>query len=119
MQDRLDAIHLKLGELEGRQKEQANVLKEISKSLAILASNTTKVEELDKARIQHDKRIVLLENTCSARGVTIGKLETHADSDIPIEHYVGAVALKILLVIGGLAGGWIISRLPKIMELLK
>ena len=75
MQDRIDAIHLKLGELEGRQKEQANVLKEISKSLAILASNTTKVEELDKARIQHDKRIVLLENTCSARGVTLDKLE--------------------------------------------
>ena len=62
---------------------------------------------------------MLLENTCSARGVTLDKLETHADSDIPIENYAGAVALKILMVIGGLAGGWIISRLPKIMELLK
>ena len=51
--------------------------------------------------------------------MTLDKLETHADSDVPIEHYAGTVALKILLVIGGLAGGWIISRLPKIMELLK
>ena len=117
--DGLEELHRELGEIKGAQKEHGKTLQAINKSLEMHVANSVKIEALEKARVQHDKRIGDLENTCSTRKPMIDRFESHVEADVPIEHYAGALAIKILLVIGGLAGGWIISRLPKIMELLK
>lgn len=119
-------VHAELGRIDKRvERLDAKIddiredISGIGEMLKAMGKNEARLDEVSRLVISHDKRITAIEKECSARGVRLGDVEDHVEKDVPIDAYTGKMAKKILWIMAGAAGAWLIERLPKIIELLK
>lgn len=112
----MDLSH-QLGVLTGRFDGIEESIKDISEAMKTIAGHSARVDLLEQARIQHDKRLSELEreNTALrlAQEQTEGKIEKHIEKDVPVEVRLGKWTLGTLGVISGLVVKWLFDKLTK------
>lgn len=113
----MDSVSHQLGVLSGRFDSIEKSIQDISEAIKTIASHSARVDLLEKAQEQHDKRIAALEreNTALklAQGLTDEKVEKHIEKDVPVEMRIGKWSLGAIGVLGGLIVKWLFDKLTR------
>ena len=132
-----------IGNLDGRMCAIERAITDLSEVLKQIAANETRLSHLERDRIQHEKRIVELENElrkwehliksvesmleqirlmetrCAKHAHRAEAIDQHLKNDKSVDIIAGEWALRFLMLLGGALGIWLWDRTPKILELLR
>lgn len=114
----IEGVQRSLGVLQGRLSAVESGVKEANDTLRKLLEQTAMIAELQRVAIAHDKRLVAIERWCSENTPALLTFAEHIRTDKPVDAVAGEWALRVVLFVGGAGGMWLMSRLPKIWELL-
>ena len=114
----MDSVHHQLGVLAGRFESIEESMKNISTAIKTIAEHSARVDLLQQARAQHDKRISKLECATTAQRQALEQMKKHIENDTPVEVQFGRYAIGIVLFVGGLVVNWLFKNIPKILQLL-
>lgn len=107
-----------IGALSGRLGSLEGAIPRIDDSLRKLLENNNLVVEIHRMVIAHDKRIGTIENRCYQRESEMRAFSEHVKNDRPVDAIAGEWALRVVIFVGGAGGMWVLSKLPRIWELL-
>ena len=107
-----------LGTLAGRMGSLETSISRIDDSLRKLLENNGLIVEIHRTVISHDKRIGVIENRCHQREPEIAAMKEHMKTDRPVEAVAGEWALGLVLFAAGGVAWWLLTKAPKIWELL-
>lgn len=108
-----------IGALSGRLGSLEGAIPRIDDSLRKLLENNNLVVEIHRMVIAHDKRIGTIENRCYQRESEMRTFSEHIKNDRPVDAIAGEWALRVVIFIAGAGGWWLLSRMPRIWELLR
>ena len=111
----LCGIQREIGELAGRMGSMENSLQDIGKSMQLLIERNALLAELHRMLIQHDKRLVTLENRCHERKGTLEAAAEHIANDQPVDVYMGRKALAAWAIVGGTILGFLATKLAEVV----
>jgi len=115
----IEGVQRNLGVLQGRMSAVESGVKEVNDTLKKLLEQNAMIAELQRVSISHDKRLGAIERRCSENGPALLAFAEHIRTDKPVDAIAGEWALRIVIFVGGAGGMWLLSRAPKIWELLK
>ena len=92
-----------MGELSGRMGAVENGVREVNDSMKILVGNNALLLEHGRQIVQHDKRLVAIENRCHERKAAIEAIGGHIANDKSVDAWWDgkiATAVKYIVVAG-------------------
>lgn len=114
----IEGVQRNLGVLQGRMSAVESGVKEVNDTLKKLLEQNAMIAELQRVSISHDKRLGAIERRCSENGPALLAFAEHVRTDKPVDAVAGEWALRVVIFVGGAGGMWLLSKLPRIWELL-
>lgn len=115
MDTNIGEVYTKLGRVEGALNEHRGLLEDIGETVKKLAKIAERSEVHTQAILDHEMRLREIEATCAVRGAEMAAVKKL----VPVEKYIGAWALRVVVAAGTMIIGWMLLRLPRILELLQ